>query len=184
MMKVNASFWLRASCLCTAAALPSAVGADVSNMTYTYDAKGRVTSVCDQRPGSGDLTTYRFDAADNRTTYQHVRTDQTLGVGSAIYSPNGLYQFIMQGDGNLVLYRKSGSTWIAVGWATNTVGSGATVAAFQSDGNLVLYAASGAVWSTNTWQHHCATLSVQDDGNIAIRDVSGNIVWQSNTTGF
>jgi len=153
-------------------------------MTYTYDAKGRVTSICDQRPSSGDLTTYRFDAADNRTLYQHSRTEQALPVGSAIYSPNGLYQFIMQGDGNLVLYRKSGSTWIAVGWATNTVGSGATVAAFQSDGNLVLYAGSVAVWSTNTWQYHCATLAVQSDGNIVIRDVSGNIVWQSNTTGF
>jgi len=183
-MRRTALFVRKASCLCMAAALPSAVEADVSNMTYTYDAKGRATSVCDQRPGSGDLTLYRFDAADNRTTYQHSRTDQTLGVGSAIYSPNGLYQFIMQGDGNLVLYRKSGSTWIAVGWATNTVGSGATVAAFQSDGNLVLYAGSVAVWSTNTWQYHCATLAVQDDGNIVIRDVSGNIVWQSYTTGL
>jgi hypothetical protein len=167
-----------------AASLPSAVNADASNMSYTHDAKGRLTSVCNAAPSAGDLTLYRFDAADNRTTYQHSRTDQTLPPGSAIYSPNGLYQFIMQSDGNLVLYRKSGSTWIAVGWSTNTYGSGADLAVFQSDGNLVVYRGSLALWSTNTWQYHCATLAVQSDGNIVIRDVSGNIVWQSNTTGF
>lgn len=89
----------------------------------------------------------------------------------------------MQGDGNLVVYGNFGAGWTPLGWASNTVGSGATQASFQSDGNLVVYTASAAVWASGTSQSHCATLSVQDDGNVVIKDIAGQIVWQTNTGG-
>ena len=163
--------------------LPSAVSAGANDATYTYDGLGRLTTACDATPVSGDLTVYRFDAAGNRQTYQHSNTAQIVPVGNAIYSPNGKIRFFMQGDGNLAVSGNFGAGWIPLGWASNTVGSGATEAAFQPDGNLVVYNASGPVWDASTWHYHCATLSVQDDGNVVIRDVSGQIVWQTNTGG-
>lgn len=87
--------------------LPSAVNADTRNNIYTYDARGRLTTVCEAAPGSGDLTVYRFDAAGNRQTCQHSRTDQALLVDAPIYSPNGKIMLVMQGDGNLVVYTAS-----------------------------------------------------------------------------
>lgn len=54
---------------------------------------------------------------------------------------------ILQTDGNLVVYDRSGHPL----WSTRTSGSGgANQLAMQDDGNLVLYGASGAVWSTGT----------------------------------
>lgn len=170
---------IAATALCSVAP----ASADPSNIAYSYDALGRLTSACDAKPASGDLSIYRYDAAGNRSLYAHARTEQTLSVGGAIYSPNNQYVFIMQGDGNLVLYVRSGSNWVPMNWATNTVGTGANTAAFQSDGNLVLYGPSGAIWSSNTWQYHCANLSVQDDGNVVIRNVQGDAVWATNTGG-
>lgn len=163
--------------------IPSGVGADVGNATYTYDGLGRLMTACEAMPGWGDLTVYHFDAAGNRQTYQHSRTEQTLALNAPIYSPNGKIILIMQDDGNLVVYGNFGAGWTPLGWASNTVGSGATHASFQSDGNLVVYTASGAAWASNTSHSHCATLSVQDDGNVVIKDISGQIVWQTNTGG-
>lgn len=168
-----------AAALCPAAP----ASADASNITYSYDALGRLTAACDATPALGNLSTYHYDAAGNRSLYAHSRTDQALPVDGPIYSPNGQYMFIMQGDGNLVLYFHSGSGWVPMNWATNTVGTGANFATFQSDGNLVVYAPSGPVWSSNTWQNHCATLSVQNDGNVVIRNVQGDMVWSTNTGG-
>lgn len=173
----------RSVSLLLAAILPSAASGDIRNSTFTYDAQGRLTTSCDAAPDSGNLTVYHFDPAGNRQTYQHSRTDQTLALNAPVYSPNGKVQFVMQGDGNLVVYGNFGAGWTPLGWASNTVGSGATVAAFQSDGNLVVYTPSAAVWSSGTYQSHCATLSVQDDGNVVIKDIAGQIVWQTNTGG-
>jgi len=166
-----------------AAVLPSAVGADIRNSTFTYDALGRLTTACDAAPDSGNLTVYKFDPAGNRQTYQHSRTEQTLALNAPIYSPNGKIILIMQDDGNLVVYGNFGAGWTPLGWASNTVGSGATHASFQSDGNLVVYTAAAAVWASGTSQYHCATLFVQDDGNVVIKDIAGQIVWQTNTGG-
>jgi hypothetical protein len=112
------------------------------NTYYTYDSQGRLTQKCDARPSNGELTKYSFDHAGNRTNYTNSRTDFSLPVGQILYSPGGNVLLQMQSDSNLVLYGATSSGWVPL-WATNTVGSGATLAAFQSDGNLVLYTAQG-----------------------------------------
>jgi hypothetical protein len=85
----------------------------------------------------------------------------------------------MQSDSNLVIYSVTSSGWVPL-WATNTVGSGASHAAFQSDGNLVLYTASGTpVWQSVTYTNPCASIAVTDSGKATITNTSGTVVWSA-----
>ncbi|WP_455354557.1 hypothetical protein [Streptomyces sp. SYSU K217416] len=59
-------------------------------------------------------------------------------------------EFVMQGDGNLVLYAY-GPQGRRVCWASNTQGSGGRFVEYQHDGNLVIYNGSyRPVWSSRT----------------------------------
>ena len=106
-----------------------------------------------------------------------LNSNGTLRVEEGIASPNGLYTLIMQLDGNLVLYENKNRPV----WATNTDGSGATVAIMQADGNLVLYDnASRPIWSSNTHGNANSVLVLQDDRNLVM--YQGNRpIWASNT---
>lgn len=89
-----------------------------------------------------------------------------LPRGQSIVSRNGLYQLIMQDDGNLVLYRTSTGAPL---WATGTDGLAIRRAVMQTDGNFVLYDYAGAArWASNTWGNPGAFLHVQCDGNVVI----------------
>jgi hypothetical protein len=91
-------------------------------------------------------------------------------------SNNGLYTFIMQGDGNLVLY-KSGTPL----WSSGTNGVAVDFCIMQSDGNLVLYGFSNnAVWASGTDGQPGSFLVVQDDGNVVIYRPNFP-VWATNT---
>ena len=65
---------------------------------------------------------------------------------SAGTAGKGANALVVQGDGNVVLYRPGG---IAV-WSTKTFASSVVNLAMQVDGNLVLYQGSRALWSTGT----------------------------------
>lgn len=60
----------------------------------------------------------------------------SLNPGQTITSPNGQYVLIMQGDGNLVYYRKADS---AVRWHTGAWGAPGSYLIMQSDGNAATY---------------------------------------------
>jgi len=146
---------------------------------YSYDALGRLSHACTASDSRGERTDYQFDAASNRTNYLHLQTALTIAAGSSVASPDGRFHFAMQTDGNLVHYGPSGALW-----ASNTVGSGASVAAFQPDGNLVLYRSDGVpVWSTGTYTYLCANIAIQNDGNVVIVSMEGVPVWATNTSG-
>ena len=113
----------------------------------------------------------------------------------------GIYQAIMQSDGNFVVYEDDTPIW-----NTNTVG-GADAPyrlAMQPDGNLVVYGSSKAdvslsgfgvcsagtpciaVWSTGPRGGRSAgtgpyTLRMQDDGNLVMYDSTGLPLWSSGT---
>jgi hypothetical protein len=111
--------------------------------------------------------------------HDSLRPDQSLGTNQSITSQNGRYSLIMQGDGNLVLYRNSDG--IAL-WASNTYLSPAVQADMQSDGNLVVYSADGtAIWATDTWTEGRSFLYLQNDGNLVIYRERGGSTWASNT---
>ena len=96
----------------------------------------------------------------------------TLWSGQSIWSANGRYQLLMQGDGNLVEYGPGGPIW-----ATSTNGAGQQVI-MQGDSNLVVYGNRGASWATGTNGFSGVSLVVQDDGNIVMYSNRGAI-WAS-----
>lgn len=96
-----------------------------------------------------------------------------LNVDQAIYSVNRQYFFILQSDGNLVLYT---ADWKVL-WTADTNGKGGKYLFFAPDGNLVLAKnldASGVVWASNIYTSMAIDNAgpkrlfyiLQDDGNL------------------
>jgi hypothetical protein len=106
--------------------------------------------------------------------------NDTLIAGTpqaSITSQDRRFEFVLQQDGNLVLYRKGGRAY----WATGTNGQRVAQAIMQSDGNFVLYGPSGQViWASNTHGHANARLTVRNDGNVVIYDAQGCARWATN----
>ncbi len=102
--------------------------------------------------------------------------NEGLGVNESVVSCDGRFVFVMQGDGNLVLYQGSRALW-----NTGTHGNAGATAVMQGDGNLVVYSPSGrALWHAGTHGHPGAALAVQDDGNTVIYD-RGRALWSTGT---
>jgi hypothetical protein len=99
---------------------------------------------------------------------------------TSIVSSNGRFQFVYQGDGNVVLY--DNNTGEAL-WASGTDGTTVGDARMQRDGNFVVYnSESTPVWASGTSGYPGATLTVQDDGNVVIY-YQGSPVWATQTGG-
>ena len=108
-----------------------------------------------------------------------LTADQKLNVNDHLDPPNGTTRLIMQGDGNLVLYRQDNRTAL---WATNTWNTPVNVAIMQGDGNFVLYDPAGkAYWATGTWDHPGSYVVLQDDGNLVLYGPNGGALWATNT---
>jgi len=108
-----------------------------------------------------------------------LRVYQQLGTNDQLLSNNGYLNLIMQGDGNLVLYRTQFGRAL---WASNTVGDPVTHTIMQADGNLVAYSANGAAcWAAGTQGHPGAYALLQDDGNFVVYDAANNALWASKT---
>lgn len=115
-----------------------------------------------------------------------LRPGETLGPGQELRSSNG-YQFVMQADGNAVIYKPTSSGRTPI-WASNTVGAPGAYIAMQTDGNLVIYRPNGGIVygnriPTNTTGSG-AYLVMQSDGNAVVyRPTTGGRVatWASNS---
>jgi cell wall-associated NlpC family hydrolase len=113
------------------------------------------------------------------TKYYPSRLDAggALAAGQRLQSPNGVFEAVMQGDGNFVLYGPSGWTW-----QSGTNGSGANRASVQTDGNIVLYTAANAwKWQSRTDGKGAGFLQVQDDGNMVLYNSASQWIWQTYT---
>jgi signal peptidase I len=99
---------------------------------------------------------------------------QTLGVGHALWSTDGRYEAVMQGDGNFVVYAPGGKAL----WATYTGTPGDTIT-MQGDGNLVVYKPNGggAAWNSGTAPSSGDRLVMQGDDNLVIYNGSGTAIW-------
>ncbi len=107
-------------------------------------------------------------------------------------SPDGGYKFIMQEDGNLVLYHGSAAIW-AAGTADSEQknGDGGVKTILQSDGNLQVFDSKNDVlWESetaagkHTTYYEGATISVQDDGNVVLYETPANgnqAIWATGT---
>jgi len=103
---------------------------------------------------------------------------QQLNVDDTLTSPSGQYQLILQGDGNMVLYRLFDH---CATWSTGTAGKSSQDARMQTDGNFVLVDTSNnALWSSGTDGNDGANIRLQDDGNLVL-SLNDIALWTSQT---
>ena len=132
----------------------------------------------------GNAVLYRADGLPVWATGTRVPGDTLLGgqrlpSGQALVSGSGAYRFVMQGDGNLVLYGPPGGAL----WASWTFVPGTSLV-MQTDGNLVAYAPDGRpVWFTGTRGSGAVRLVVQSDGNVVLYRADNRAVWATGTRG-
>lgn len=112
-------------------------------------------------------------------------TGATLEIGQSLWSQNKKYQLAMQGDGNLVIYCRHGSTkpgkYI---WHTKTHNIAiADGLRYESNGNLALYRYDRVrAWELNQNNESCY-LVLQNDGNLVLYGCYGKVYWHSRTYG-
>lgn len=108
-----------------------------------------------------------------------LRAGGQLTRGQSITSPNGQFSFVVQADGNSVIYRNPPSPGSALrSWGPGQTGK----AAMQSDGNFVLYRTNGSPhWDAGT-RGAGGKLAMQDDGNLVVY-IGGRPAWSSETNG-
>jgi hypothetical protein len=109
------------------------------------------------------LSTDDFRGLDSSSAYL-LRPDMSL------YSTNGIYQFVMQNDGNLVFYKRKGGRRSPV-WSSGTQGKRVFGAIMRGDGNLVILNTNNQIiWSskTSTSEPSSSKLIVHDEGNVGI----------------
>jgi hypothetical protein len=89
---------------------------------------------------------------------QTLAAGSSLTSGTGLVSPSGVYQGIMQADGNFVVYNKQ--TGI-LEWATGTSAYPGSYFKFQSDGNLLVYDSANAFkWLSGTPSTSVSTLQM------------------------
>ncbi len=130
--------------------------------------------------GSGDADAFRLEGgkivdcdADGAPNY--LVAGSMLASDGCLRSPNGLYQLIVQDDGNLVIYRAdAGKVTIDsknAAWSSKTRGRGrrGTYLVMQGDGNLVLYNQNRKpIWSTRTYRRPARYLVLGDFGELVL----------------
>lgn len=133
------------------------------------DVTGAVRRVLVRPPEDAAVETPNSElpTPKNRRDPSHLYAGERLLPDDMLVSPNGRYQFQLQGDGNLVARRRSdGHPY----WASGTAGIVPNDLVMQGDGNAVLYekGTGDAPWASHTSGHDGAEASLQDDGNLVI----------------
>ncbi|GAA2511309.1 hypothetical protein Ahu01nite_067480 [Winogradskya humida] len=110
---------------------------------------------------------------------ERLTSGQTLFAGERLLSGNGWVELVVQGDGNVVLYRVQTGQAL---WASATDGQPVDRLVMQADGNLVALTAAGEPrWNAGTGGHPGAEATLRDDGNLVIYDPGGTPWWASDT---
>ncbi|MFI6144577.1 DNRLRE domain-containing protein [Streptomyces sp. NPDC051109] len=107
-----------------------------------------------------------------------------LASGQTYTTPS--VKLVMQSDGNLVLYHRTGGDGKGGAlWASETYGNPGAYAVMQADGNLVVYkqdggeGKGGALWASQTYGNPGARLQLQADGNLVIYKSGTSSGWQN-----
>jgi GH25 family lysozyme M1 (1,4-beta-N-acetylmuramidase) len=100
----------------------------------------------------------------------------TLMSNQYLHSPSFAYRFVLQNDGNAVVYDSAQRAL----WSSRTWGQSGACLTLQPDGNLVVYKANGqAAWNAATWGISNERLVMQNDGNLVIYAATGRALWSS-----
>lgn len=100
-----------------------------------------------------------------------VPAGTVMSNGDSIRSSKGQFQFVMQADGNAVVYGTGGQ----VLWQSGTSGNPSAQLAPQTDGNVVIYGARGAIWQSFSSGRGGTQLTLGDDGNLAMLNGSAPV---------
>ena len=169
----------------TSAAAPQQVGGWPTYTLWQYSSTGSVpgiASAVDQNRFLGsrtDLQNVGRPAAVVGPRYpSSVASPASLAAGTMLGSPSGQYTFVVQGDGNVVVYGNGRALW----W-TGTDGHPGATLNVQGDGNVVVYDRGGQVlWATGTVGGGAGKLVVQDDGNLVLYNSLG-AAWNNGSPG-
>jgi len=116
----------------------------------------------------------------NGLAYVNTRTLPTahLLTGQQLQTANKLFRFVMQGDGNLVLYNQNNLPL----WASGTDQNPGAFFNLQTDGNMVVYNKdSKPIWNSSTSGNAISQLIIQPDGNLVLYNSDYRATWQSGT---
>ncbi|NUS44285.1 MAG: hypothetical protein HOQ24_11430, partial [Mycobacteriaceae bacterium] len=107
---------------------------------------------------------------------------ETLTTGQELVSENGLFRMTVQQDGNVVIYGpdgagKTGPNRTAT-WALNTSGQDSSGFGFDESG-FYLLTSDDHRWNANNFTADSThlTLTLQNDGNLVVKDETGKVVW-------
>jgi hypothetical protein len=130
----------------------------------------------DDGDGDGDDTGDGTEEDDEQGVVQDPELLLSSGVelrpGERRLAHGGRFDFVYQGDGNLVLYQEG-----VARWASRTNGDPAYLTAMQGDGNLVVYAALGEpIFHTRTHGSPGAALYVRADAALEVRGPDGSVL--------
>lgn len=106
---------------------------------------------------------------------------QIIYPDQQLETPDRRYRFILQKDGNAVLYNAQNR---AV-WSTGTDGRGVAYMTLQPNGNLVMRDDRGAaVWHADIPDRGGYRFAIRDDGNLMVHNINyDRVIWQSRTGG-
>jgi hypothetical protein len=96
------------------------------------------------------------------------------------------YDFVYQGDGNAVIYKRNKPAGERALWASKTAKKPAWRTYMQEDGNFVVYEADGKpLWASGRYgsgpEFQLCSLVMQDDGNLVVYNLNNQPIWASNT---
>ena len=122
-----------------------------------------------------------------------LSTDIPVPANRFLYSPNNLFFFFLQPDGNLVIKQSLDFFNLDAApalWESGTAGKGTAPyqLIMQSDGNLVIYdSRQSPTWASNTWHNGRGEYKVELDNNgeLKIIESNGSIRWsvRANSSG-
>jgi Dual-action HEIGH metallo-peptidase len=157
----------------------SSVGASIMNSCFRSTENGEFTGTDVTAVRALYAATTPLPQPNPPTGCGSMVAGQSLGVGQQLNSCDGRFSLILQGDGNLVLYKNG----VGALWASGTYGQPAYYAPMQGDGNFVLYGTSlQALWNSGTPGFPGAYLALQNDGNLVIYQ-GGVARWNTGTYG-
>ncbi len=116
-----------------------------------------------------------------------LNAGETLKTLQMLRSANGQYYLVMQGDGNLCIYKTADNGFV---WASMMYNFQGASLKMQTDGNLVVYDGSNAAkWSSKTHSHFDPKFSdpanvpvkmiLEDTGALVLYAAYGRAVWSS-----
>lgn len=117
------------------------------------------------------------------TAKDRLEPGECLQLNEEISSSNGCFKLIMQGDGNLVIYRNSNGKAL---WSSKTARSCTNRACMQNDGNFVSYDCQNkATWSSKSQRNEGSSIIIQNDGNLVIYAWnSPRAIWSTKTVTY